>query len=557
MIKKTSLIFFFLSLFFIFFSFVPTIYEYSIKDRLPANRYFLLEHNYNFDYNFYLSRIRQGIEGSWLVTEKYYNQPHQGSLFQIVYLYLGKIGSFFGLSVPFIYQLSRFIFGLILLLLIAKYGSLFFKGKQLILFFILAVTASSFPVIMKVGNFYRFGNYMGWWSVIDPLSRLTIMPHILIGQGLLVYLIFKLNDFANVAIKKAIQLGIIGLIAGIIFPPTLIIIYMYLLNLGIMQLLDILSLKFQLAEKKKKLMKFLFSYGGRNIIFLFLTLPSFFYLSNAFKEQPWKALSVFDIEHRFIMPYKDYGLALGPVLELGILGLVFVFIKGKKSYYSPIAWIVSILFLFVIFEKVPEQSPLRFTEGLVQVPLAVLTTFFLSLLWQKRMFRVPVGILTGGIVTTGFLMMLSLVFWLTDQAYAKRFGTWPVPLGAQLAYPVKAFMDGIFYLRDNTEKSEVVLGYISTGNYIPAYSGNYVYIGHANTPYEDKKEIITAKFFKAEMTGEVALDFLKKERISLIFFGPQERELSQITDLKEKYNFLESVYKNVRVEIYKIRENSS
>lgn len=551
MIKKTSLIIFSLSLFFIFFSFVPTIYEYSIKDNVPANRYFLLEHNYNFDYNFYLSRIRQGIEGRWLVTEKYYNQPHQASLFQIVYLYIGKFGNLFGLSVPLIYQLSRFSFGLSLLLLIAKYGSLFFKGRQLILFFILAATASSFPVLVKVGNFYRFGNYMGWWSVIDPLSRLTIMPHILIGQGLLVYLIFKFNDSVNVSLKKAVLLGVVGLIAGIIFPPTVIVVYMYLIILGIIQLLDNLSLKIQLNEKKKKLMNFMLRYAARNILFLVLTLPSFIYLSNAFKVQPWKALSVFDIEHRFIMPYKDYALALGPVLELGILGLVFVFIKGKKSYYSPVAWILAILFLFVIFEKVPEQSPLRFTEGLVQVPLAVLTTYFLSLLWQKLMLRVPVGFLTGGIVTTGLLMMLSLVFWLTDQAYAKRFGTWPVPLGAQLAYPVKEFMDGIFYLKDNTEKSEVVLGYISTGNYIPAYAGNYVYIGHANTPHEDKKEIIAARFFKTEMTTSEASDFLKKERISLIFFGPQERELSSISDLKEKYDFLKPIYNNAKVIIYK------
>ena len=112
--------------------------------------------------------------------------------------------------------------------------------------------------------------------------------------------------------------------------------------------------------------------------------------------------------------------------------------------------------------------------------------------------------------------------------------------------------DGIFYLRDKTKREDVVLGYISTGNYIPAYSGNYVFIGHANTPDEDKKEVVAASFFKGEMTRDEAVKFLTKERIVYVFFGPQERELGNVFDLKQKYDFLNPVYNNNRVSIYKV-----
>src|SRR3989338_3090785 len=92
-------------LFFVLLSFVPTFYEYYSRNKIPPERFFVLEHNYNFDYNFYLSRIRQGIEGKWLVREKYYNQPHKSSLFQIIYVYLGKFGGLLGFGPIAIYQI--------------------------------------------------------------------------------------------------------------------------------------------------------------------------------------------------------------------------------------------------------------------------------------------------------------------------------------------------------------------------------------------------------------------------------------------------------------------
>ena len=539
---KTRIIIIILSLLFTLMSFLPSIYESLEKDKIIPERYFVLEHNYNFDYNFYLSRIREGIEGKWLITEKYFNQPHKSSLFQAVYLYLGRVGGLFGMSVPAIYHTGRFIFGFLLLLSIAGFGRLFFKEKQLILFFLLAVTTGSWPILVRVGpdwigvgSFWRFATYMGWWSVIDSLQRITIMPHILIGQILLVMIIRQLNDFSRL---KAVKWGIAGLIAGIIFPPTIVIVYAYLFLLSVFELVEFRNLRiFVLRSILPKL------------IFFAVSVPSLIYAQISFGFQPWKALMVFDIEHRFIMPYKEYALALGPVLILGILGLFFAFFYGKKIYNPAITWVLSIVMLFLVFENVPQQSPLRFTEGLIHVPLVVLATYFLSGILKNKLFK---KLVAGSVVFMGLMVMISMVFWLTDQVKAKRESTWPVPLGAQLAYPINDFMEGIFYLKENTNVNEVVLTYITAGNYIPAYAGNYVYIGHANTPDEDEKEVIASTFFKGEMTVEEAKKWLKQERISYIFFGPQERDLGGVADLKIKYDFLTPVYSNKKVVIYKI-----
>jgi len=107
------------------------------------------------------------------------------------------------------------------------------------------------------------------------------------------------------------------------------------------------------------------------------------------------------------------------------------------------------------------------------------------------------------------------------------------------------------FLDKNTEKNSIVLMYITAGNYIPAYAGNYVYIGHANTPGENDKEKIAERFYKGEMGKDEVEKFLRQERISSVFFGPQERSLGGLEDLERKYPFLQSIYQNKQVMIYK------
>ncbi len=542
---KFKIIIFFLSLFFVFFSFVPSFYEiYHAKD-LPRERVFVLEHNYMFDYNFYLSRIRQGQEGRWLVSEKYFNQPHAGSLFQIVYLYFGKIGGIFGLSPELIYHLSRLILGFILLILIGKYALHFFPGFWGVIGFLIIVTSGSWPILVKVGEAWRFATHMGWWSAIDSLSRITFIPHVLLGQ--IFILVFLTGDWEDKSIKlpRLIGWGIIGFVAGIIFPPVLIVVYTVFGMLLVMELVKDRS--FRTLSSIKWIQR---------MVFVALSFPSLIYLVLMMKVSPWSALALFDIQHRIILPYREYALALGPVLPLGILGLVLSFFQKEKRLMVPTVWILSIGLLFLIFEKVPQQSPSRFTEALVQVPLGIMTTYFLYTIWERcrsKLVKIIIGLSIFGMIVMGTGVMVSMIFWLTDQAYGKRVGTWQVPIGTQIVYPLKDFMDGIIYLRDNTSRDSVVLSYVTAGNFIPAYGGNYVYLGHANTPDENAKEKIAARFFSGKMSKEEAKEFLSRERISYVYFGIQEKELGGIKDLVSSYPFLSPLYQNDNVVIYKVK----
>lgn len=109
-------------------------------------------------------------------------------------------------------------------------------------------------------------------------------------------------------------------------------------------------------------------------------------------------------------------------------------------------------------------------------------------------------------------------------------------------------MEAIWWLRDNTENSAIVLAEDTAGNFIPAHAGNSVYIGHGGqtVKYREKRPVVQA-FFSGQMTAGQARNFLEKERISYVFWGVEERELGGfVTQLP----FLTPAYEGPNVTLY-------
>ena len=533
---------------FVLFSFVPTGYELMHQNDLRPDRQFELVHNYYTDYNFYLSRIRQGIEGNLLVHEKYTSEPHSGSLFQIVYLAMGWVGDF--LAVPWdrpgdIYHVARFVFAFLVLALIVRICAETL-GKMTSAWwtrcgFLLAVTASTWPKLVLVFDGWRFGGYMPWFSVMDSLQRITFIPHILIGQALMIFLIIAVASRKTLArAGNWIFLGLLASVLYIIYPPGLAVVAVASAYLWIFDRIF-----------------------WPRVVIGFMSIPAIVYFFLMLTIYPWKRLVEFDVLNPLAFNLWEYVLAIGPVLPLGLIGLVVALFKKETALKSAIAWILAFFTLFIGFHFIPQMHPLRFAETLPHVPLAIFTAYLFAQIAHIRLrvhkTRMHLGYIANVIpivvILTGVGIMYSSWLWQRDFTDHKIRASLPlVPSGSYVMYPLKDFIAGMTYLGAATPRDSVVLSMQTTGNYIPVYAGNTVYFGHANTVKYEEKKVPVESFFAGTMDPNTALQWIRGARISYVYFGPQEQEVANIRAFDTVYPFLQPIYTNPHVVIYRVSE---
>ncbi len=589
MVKMKQAIFLFLILFFLIFSFSPTIFELSKASHLsdPA-REFILEHNYYWpDFNLYLSKIRQGFEGlpagkagQWTAMERYTSEPHSGSLLQEFYVVLGQAGRILGLDPNFAYQLGRIILSPLLLLLIMRLVTYFFRKPvwQILAFIIIVVSGSFSKFIINNQGILQIGRYMEWWSNIDALQRITFIPHILFGQVVSFYLLFELTyNLQLITYNKLFFYILLGNLIGLVFPPSLItllatislIMITKLFILGVTPLLVIARLRSSrgnLGRDCFSLDKLGIAMTNRtmyiNLFFVIFTLPSLLYIFLLTKQLPWSALVDFHRTHPMMIPFTEYILGTGPIFFLGLAGAVISIIKRDRRFQPLIYWIIVTFGFAVFFTHFKDQSPLRFTQTGLFIPLGILGTYFLyqvnlisdlgnlSYLGRMTIKTMTLGFIFLYILSSLYMMTNSLK-WQTTFITQRAAANIPlVPYPPQTMYPLKSWMDGIRFLRDNTRRDEVVLAEITAGNYIPAYAGNTVYFGQSNTVDYERKQGEVWRFFKGEMGQNEVVNFFRRGRIKYIFYSVQEKELGEGKQLETIYPSLKVIYSNPIVSIY-------
>ncbi len=606
--------------FFILLSMAPTFYEWNARERIHADRFFELVHNFPTDYNLYLSRIREGKEGAWLATEKYTSEPHAPSLSQIMYVVIGRLADYAHVQTPYVwfaYHVARVFFGALLLWVIWKVAEWFFSDRGIVsktepvwqlIAFLLVVTASTWPKFEEVSGVPRLGGWMGWYTMSDSLQRTTFMPHVTFAQAMMVFIfwVFSGGFITKKTPANYIFLGIIGIVLGIIFPPGLLFIYGVL---GVIIFFEFMKIWWERGL------------GGRNItfaviktwflrdlfgrfIFGVLSGPTFIYFALLLSQYPWKRLAEFDVLHPTKFSMIEYFMAMGPTLPLGLLAILLIIFLRRwdiwKKFSVFIAWVASWLVFLFAFEKIPAQSPTRFTQMAPHVPLAILTAYLFYELYgylhSRKNFLAPLFASTGKIVSRnstlrtpkfdhstaelskrsskisplasyhvaiiipliiilfGMGTMSSSYMWLKDFVDHKLRATIPlVPSGAEVMYPMRDIIDGIVWLEVNTPRSAIVLSGMTTGNYIPVYSGNTAFVGHANTVQLEDKMAAVNNFYVKRLPISEEMGWIISQHINYIFYGPEEQDISGgVPDLQTMYPSLTQVFKNDTVRIYQV-----
>ena len=543
---------------FLLASFAPTFYEIAHRDRLHSIREFELVHNFPTDFNFYLSRIRQGMEGRLTVVERYTSEKHQGSFLQEFYLLLGWTGRV--LHIPpresaYVYHVARFVFGFFLLYILGKVIQQIIAGRTWqIITFLLVVTASSWPrITYEQGQWYLTG-FMRWWSLVDPLIRISFIPHLLVGQTLILLLLVKATDPTIIQRPRAwLVFGLLAFLLGVIFPPGLLFV---IVGLIVHSCIEAVFLQNGQRERQGWITIIL----GR-IILVALSLPALVYVQLIVSFYPWKRLVEFDAIHPTAYLFIEYIKSVGPILPLGLLGIIFAFVRKRTELFVFASWVITWLLMLEVFRHTSQTSPLRLTQMVPQIPLGILSGFFfyeLTIFVKKshhtmsKLTSLVILLMPFVLITYGFVMMYQSFLSQKDFIDHKMRADLPlVPSGTYVMYPLKDFVSALSFLETETPQNAVVLSDTTVGNYIPVYSGRIVYIGHDNTVFYEEKVDLARYFYSGRMNNEQARQWFTNSRISYVVFGPQEREQG-LGDLQERYPFLIRLYENSFFQIFRV-----
>lgn len=530
----------------LFLSYIPNLYEASIANLLPPDRTMIQgEHIYTYDYNTYLSKIRQGMGGHLTTVDKYDNHPQEKGVFlQMFYLLSGKVAGIFNFSPPFTYQLLRIVTAIFWMTIIIVLNTYFLKKLSLInLGVVFSLLAASFPVFYRFQNQWWVGSYMGWWQELDILKRISFIPHDTLNYIFISVFTILLSQRGKS--EKYFVILCFLLFFSVFIQPSAAILFMISWCLY-----HFISTIWSMSFKKDAVFKII---KQTVIIFVVILIP-LLYIKTVTNIYPWKSLIDFDVNNRLVFNIKDYILALGPIFFIGVAGGILVLIKKNQRLLGLVTWIIGVSIAIILFKFFPYQSELRFVQTANHIPLAILSVYFIKYLLSRsknKIIRYSIYIVTVLII---FLGLVQTYFSLKAQAQfinQRTVATLPlIPYPPQVMYPHNDFYNGLKWLENKTNHQTVVLSKITAGNYIPAYSGNFVYLGHiAETPDYNKRTEKVNEFFSGSLSDKQALKFLKTENINYVFFGPQEKENSQ-KDIGI-YKFLAPVYKTELVTIYK------
>ena len=488
----------------------------------------------------YFSYLEQVNQGHWFFKDLFTSEYQAERFFDPFWLAVGLFGKVFSLSAASAFQIVRIL--LIPLLIIVSYLFISFfineKEKRKICF-ILLLFSSGLGVLFSgwLAPLYRSSyGYANWPmdSWVPESSTFFIFyhtPHLIASMILiLLVLLFILIAFESDRKFYSILAGLFALVLFQFHPyhvPTIFgILGVYLITLCI------------------KYKKIRWDMIKHLTILSLISLPSitYYFLRLQYDWLAWqKAVQNICLTPSFLMVIISYGL----LFVFALFGIISILKKNNDRLIFLIVWPITqflIMYLPVSFQR-------RFTEGLhvAMTLLASLGIFFIyeAFLKEKLKFRL--------IFVNKFLIFIFfIIFFCFSNIYILTRDIGYVYARSEVFYISKYKLESIEWLAKNSRENEIIFSSWSNGNIIPAFSARTVYVGHgAETAYPFVKMEEAKWFFRDNKNiGEKYL-FLKKNKITYLFFGPEERALGFNP---ENADYLKKVYQNSEVAIYKVMD---
>ncbi len=111
----------------------------------------------------------------------------------------------------------------------------------------------------------------------------------------------------------------------------------------------------------------------------------------------------------------------------------------------------------------------------------------------------------------------------------------------------------MLWLKNNTPENSVIFSVYANGNLIPAFGLRKVYLGHWGMTADAKTKENGVRLFFTKYDYEQRGYFLKVNKINYVFYGQEEKKNKSFNP--DRADYLEKVYQNSEIEIYKVLEN--
>ena len=528
-------------IFLILITALPYLYAYWNR---PAGHEYLGLHGLTMgDIAGYYSRIEEVRQGNWLMSDLYAGPDTGTRYFNPFWQLIGTLASIFHLSNVFIFQLVRLIlipvFVFILYRLIMFFFAHEFQRKIALVFTIFSsglgvYFINYFNVSTTLKGLYNWPMDL-WVPEVNTFLTLYHTPHfvaslcLILGIFILMFLAFEQNKF-----KYSIWAGL--LLALLIFfhpfhaPTIFMVLFVYVIVVMI------------------KLRRIKWSFISHYLILFAISLPAILYYA-WFLKNDWltvqRSLQNVCLTPDLAVTLVSYGL----LIPLSVLAILFLIQKKKiieNRYIFLVVWLV--VQFYLIYSPVNFQR--RLTEGL-HIPLAILSFIGLIYLGVYLNKKLPKKYLDLWVNNKILWAVLFVLLFALSNLYAIARDIHIFQNKYAFLYLPTEKMQAIEWFKDNTGAEAVVLSHGYHGNLIPAWSGRFVYLGHdVETPMFSSRQDEVVWFFSSDSSDQGKRKFLSKNSITHIYYSDYEKALGEF--MPEKKEYLEKVYSNSQVDIYKI-----
>lgn len=463
---------------------IPYLYAYAVQ---PSGHVFMGFFYLGDDANTYLAKMRQGWEGSWSWQNRYTTESSPAAYLFMFWLVLGHIAAVFSLPLIVVFHLARVAAAIALMaaawLMICHFIE--DRSARLFAFFFCAFGLGLGYVIQALGQPVIFGHQtdtLDWrMPELTAFYSVLALPHFA-WSGVFAALGVALT-------LKAIQRGslLLGVLAGLAW-------------LGQASIHPQMPILMGGATAVALLLRPAAPRGWIAAAVAFaIPAPYIVYSYLAFVGNP--EVQRWTFHSKNALPPESISLlfAIAPQLLLALTGLPGVMRRRSREDLFLVAWLVLLAAILYLPNPAGDLRR-RFLDGLY-LPLVILGAkgMYETILPRLHSVRaralVPFSYVSFATIGSAFLVLA------------------PLAVAAHAQYTVTtAVYDGLNWL--GGEPVGRVLAMPGVGLYVPAYSGDTVYVGHYDETFDYLNKTQTAL---AVLTGKSDLEqFISENHIRYV-----------------------------------------